>query len=59
MLELDIGKYHLQHLGFYSFLVEEKITKKTKCLMLPHIYGLSNDMDKILKIVKKYREKYE
>ena len=22
--------------------------------MIPHIYGLSNDMDKILKIVKKY-----
>jgi perosamine synthetase len=35
--------------------VEKKITKKTKCLMLPHIYGLSNDMDKILKIVKKYK----
>ncbi len=35
--------------------IEKKITKKTKCLMLPHIYGLSNDMDKILKIVKKYK----
>mgnify|MGYP006154800337 FL=1 len=34
--------------------LEKKITKKTKCLMLPHIYGLSNDMDKILKVVKKY-----
>ncbi|MDC1112485.1 DegT/DnrJ/EryC1/StrS aminotransferase family protein [Candidatus Pelagibacter sp.] len=34
--------------------IEKKITKKTKCLMLPHIYGLSNDMNKILKIVKKY-----
>tara|TARA_Y100000816_G_C26108028_1_gene589667 strand:+ start:4753 stop:5883 length:1131 start_codon:yes stop_codon:yes gene_type:complete len=34
--------------------IEKKITKKTKCLMLPHIYGLANDMDKILKIVKKY-----
>jgi len=34
--------------------IEKKITKKTKCLMLPHIYGLSNDMDKILKITKKY-----
>ncbi len=34
--------------------IEKKITKKTKCLMIPHIYGLSNDMDKILKIVKKY-----
>ena len=35
--------------------IEKKITKKTKCLMIPHIYGLSNDMDKILKITKKYK----
>ncbi len=35
--------------------IEKKINKKTKCLMLPHIYGLSNDMDKILKIVKKHK----
>ncbi len=34
--------------------IEKKITKKTKCLMIPHIYGLANDMDKILNIVKKY-----
>ena len=30
----------------------EKNYKKTKCLMIPHIYGLANDMDKILKIAK-------
>ena len=35
--------------------IEKKITKKTKCLMIPHIYGLANDMDKILKIAKKYK----
>ena len=35
--------------------IEKKITRNTKCLMMPHIYGLSNDMDKILKIVKKHR----
>ena len=35
--------------------IEKKITRNTKCLMLPHIYGLSNDMDKILKIVKKHK----
>ena len=35
--------------------IEKKINKKTRCLMLPHIYGLSNDMDKILKIVKKHK----
>ncbi len=35
--------------------IEKKITKRTKCLMIPHIYGLSNDMDKILKIAKKFK----
>ena len=35
--------------------IEKKITKKTKCLMIPHIYGLANDMDRILKIAKKYK----
>ena len=34
--------------------IEKRITKKTKCLMIPHIYGLSNDMDEIMKIAKKY-----
>ena len=33
--------------------LERKINKKTKALMLPHIYGFVNDMDKILKICKK------
>ena len=33
--------------------LEKKINKKTKALMLPHIYGFTNDMDKILKICKK------
>ena len=35
--------------------IEEKITKKTKAIMLPHIYGFPCDMDKILKICKKYK----
>ena len=35
--------------------IEKNITSKTKCLMLPHIYGLPNDMDKIYKIVKKHK----
>ena len=35
--------------------IEKRINKNTKCIMLPHIYGLSNDMDKILKIVKKHK----
>ncbi len=33
--------------------IEKKINKNTRCLMLPHIYGLTNNMDRILKIVKK------
>ena len=33
--------------------LERKINKKTKALMLPHIYGFTNDMDKILEICKK------
>ena len=33
--------------------LEKKINKKTKALMLPHIYGFTNDMDRILKICKK------
>jgi len=34
--------------------IEKKITSKTRCLMIPHIYGLANDMDKIIKIKNKY-----
>ena len=33
--------------------LEKKITPKTKAVMLPHIYGFANDMDKIIKICKK------
>ena len=35
--------------------IEKKITKKTKAIMLPHIYGFPCDMDPILKICKKYK----
>ncbi len=35
--------------------ISKKITKKTKCLMVPHIYGLPNEMDKILKLAKKFK----
>jgi len=33
--------------------IEKKITKKTKAILLPHIYGFPNDMDKIIDICKK------
>ena len=35
--------------------IEKKITKKTKAIMLPHIYGFPCDMNRILKLVKKYK----
>ncbi len=33
--------------------LEKKITKKTKAIILTHIYSFSNDMEKIIKICKK------
>jgi len=37
--------------------IEEKITKKTKAIMVVHIYGHPCDMDPILKIAKKHKLK--
>jgi perosamine synthetase len=37
--------------------VEKKITKKTKVIIAPHIYGLPIDMDPLIKIAKKYKLK--
>ena len=33
--------------------IEKKINKKTKAILITHIYSFANDMDKILKICKK------
>jgi perosamine synthetase len=38
-------------------LIESKITKKTKIILAVHIYGLPVEIDKILKIAKKYKLK--
>lgn len=38
-------------------LMEEKITPKTKAIMLVHIYGLPVDMDPILALARKYNLK--
>lgn len=35
--------------------IEKKINKKTRALMIPHIYGFPCDMDKITKLCKKYK----
>lgn len=37
--------------------IEEKITKKTKAILVVHIFGQPADMDPILKIAKKYKLK--
>jgi perosamine synthetase len=37
--------------------IEKKITKKTKAIMLVHIYGLTVDVDKVLSVAKKYNLK--
>lgn len=34
--------------------IEEKITKKTKAIMVVHIYGLPVDMDPVFELAKKY-----
>jgi len=37
--------------------IKKKITKKTKAIMVVHLYGLMCDMDEILKIAKEYKLK--
>jgi perosamine synthetase len=37
--------------------IEDKITSKTKAIMVVHLYGLPVDMDKILELAKKYNLK--
>lgn len=37
--------------------IEEKITKKTKCIMVVHLFGHPANMDPIVKIAKKYKLK--
>ena len=37
--------------------IEEKVTSKTKAIMVVHIYGLPVDMDPVLEICKKYKLK--
>jgi len=38
-------------------LIEQAITKKTKAIMVVHIYGLPNDMEPILNLAKKHNLK--
>jgi perosamine synthetase len=38
--------------------IEQLITKKTKAILVPHIYGLPVDMDPLIKIAKKFIKPY-
>ena len=35
-------------------LIEEKITKKTKAIMVVHLFGQTVDMDPVMQLAKKY-----
>lgn len=48
-VEPDIRTYNID-----AGKIEEKITSKTKVIMPVHLYGQPCDMDKIIKIAKKY-----
>lgn len=52
LIEPDINTYNIN-----SDLIEEKITKKTKAIMVVHLYGQAVKMDKIWKLAKKYKLK--
>lgn len=51
-VDIDPGTYNIDFSK-----IEEKITKKTKAIIAVHLYGQMAEMDKILKIAKKYNLK--
>lgn len=42
------------HFGMDVSKIEEKITEKTKAVLVTHLYGMASQMDKIVKICKKH-----
>ena len=52
LVEPDINTYNIN-----PDLIEEKITSKTKAIMVVHLYGQAVQMDKIWALVKKYNLK--
>lgn len=52
LVEPDIKTYNIN-----PNLIEEKITPKTKAIIITHLYGKPCDMDSILKICEKYNLK--
>ncbi|OHE05343.1 DegT/DnrJ/EryC1/StrS family aminotransferase [Sulfurimonas sp. RIFOXYB12_FULL_35_9] len=49
LVEPDIATYNIDPLK-----IEEKITKKTKAILVVHLYGKSCDMDSVMSIANKY-----
>ena len=52
LVEPDINTYNIN-----PELIEEKITEKTKAIMVVHLYGQAVQMDKILELGEKYNLK--
>jgi len=52
LVEPDINTYNIN-----PDLIEKKITKKTKAIMVVHLYGQTVEMEKIWKLAKKYNLK--
>lgn len=52
LVEPDINTYNIN-----PGLIEEKITSKTKALMVVHLYGQAVEMEKIWELAKKYNLK--
>ena len=52
LVEPDINTYNIN-----PDLIEEKITNKTKAIMVVHLYGQAVQMDKIWELAKKYNLK--
>lgn len=50
LVEPDIKTYNID-----PFRIEEKITNKTKAILVVHLYGKACEMDPILEICKKYQ----
>lgn len=42
------------HFGIDADKIEEKITDKTKAILVVHLYGMASQMDKIVALCKKY-----
>lgn len=52
LVEPDINTYNIN-----PYLIEEKITKNTKAIMVVHLYGQAVEMEKIWALAKKYNLK--